>query len=607
MSIGSRWFRALTLTLVLGFALMGSATAQSPDETEDSEEDEKLVFTMGDDNDIDSMNPFVGVEAPAYFMYALNYDLLVGYDLKDLSPAPALAESWETSEDGLTWTFQIREGVKWSDGMPLTAHDIAYTWNRVIEEHVGCCFSYLKLVESVEAPDDTTFIVHTKQPTSSVLSAAIYTLPEHVWSEIDAEERKTFENFPDMVTSGAFHVVEWRKGQFFRMEANKDYWGGTPEIDEIVYRVFNNEDALVQALKAGEVDFADTLGPSLWESLKEEPNIGTNPAVTPSFQEIGFNTGADEVLPDSDGHPALKDVVVRQAMAHAVDKQTLLDRVLLGNGVIGHGIVPSAIAFYHYEPTPEEELVFDPDLANQMLEDAGYVDTDGDGVREMPGGGEPLSFRYFVRSEMASTVKASEFIQEWLADIGIETSVKPMTDTKLTDVIYNGNFDMFHWGWYPDPDPDFILSVLSCEQRPPQGIWSDSFYCNEEYDQMFEEQKAILDLDERAEVIKEMQRIAYLDVPYIVLYDDPNLQAYRSDRWTGFITQPEEGGDLLAQYGPFSFIALRPVSEASAAEAARDSSKGLPPAVWIGVLLLVVVGGVVLLRSRNSTGRDDRA
>ncbi len=607
MSIGSRWFRALTLTLVLAFALIGSATAQSPDETEDSGEDEKLVFTMGDDNDIDSMNPFVGVEAPAYFMYALNYDLLVGYDLKDLSPAPALAESWETSEDGLTWTFKIREGVMWSDGVPLTAHDIAYTWNRVIEEHVGCCFSYLKLVESVEAPDDTTFIVHTEQPTSSVLSAAIYTLPEHVWSEIDAEERKTFENFPDMVTSGAFHVVEWRKGQFFRMEANKDYWGGTPEIDEIVYRVFNNEDALVQALKAGEVDFADTLGPSLWESLEEEPNIGTNPAVTPSFQEIGFNTGADEVLPDSDGHPALKDVVVRQAMAHAVDKQTLLDRVLLGNGVIGHGIVPSAIAFYHYEPTPEEELVFDPDLANQMLEDAGYVDTDGDGVREMPGGGEPLSFRYFVRSEMASTVKASEFIKEWLADIGIETAVKPLTDTKLTDVIYNGNFDMFHWGWYPDPDPDFILSVLSCEQRPPQGIWSDSFYCNEEYDRMFEEQKAILDLDERAGVIKEMQRIAYLDVPYIVLYDDPNLQAYRSDRWTGFITQPEEGGDLLAQYGPFSFIALRPVSEASAAEAARDSSKGLPPAVWIGVLLLVVIGGAVLMKGRNSSGRDDRA
>ncbi|MEO8322577.1 MAG: ABC transporter substrate-binding protein, partial [Actinomycetota bacterium] len=167
-STGTRWLKALSLTLVIGFAVVGSATAQSPDEADEG--DEKIVFTMGDDNDIDSMNPTVGVEAPAYVMYALNYDLLTTYDLKDLSPAPGLAESWEPSEDGLTWTFKIREGVKWSDGVPLTAHDIAYTWNRVIDEHVGCCFSYLKLVESVEAPDDTTFIVTTKTPTTSVLS-----------------------------------------------------------------------------------------------------------------------------------------------------------------------------------------------------------------------------------------------------------------------------------------------------------------------------------------------------------------------------------------------------------------------------------------------------
>ncbi len=599
--------RTLALAVAVGATLVGTALAQT-DEASPASGEDKIVFTVGDDNDLDSMNPFVGVEAPAYLMYALSYDLLVNFDLKDLSPAPGLAESWTTSEDGLTWTFKIREGVEWSDGVPLTAHDIAYTWNRVIDEHIGCCFSYLKLVESAEAPDDTTFVVTTKKPTPSVLSAYVYTMPEHIWSEISKEERKTYENYPNPITSGAFHVVEWQKGQFFRMEANKDYWGGAPHVDEVVYRIFNNEDALVQALKSGEIDFADTLGSSLYESLEGEENIGLNAAKIPSFQEIGFNSGADEVLPDSDGHPALKDKIVRQAIAHAIDKQTLLDRVLLGNGVLGGGIVPSAIAFYHYEPAPDEVFEFDIGLANQMLDDAGYADTDGDGVREMPGGGEPLSFRYFARSEREDTVTASEFIGEWLSQIGIETKVKPLTDTKLTDVIYNGDYDMFHWGWFPDPDPDFILSVMTCEQRPPEGIWSDSFYCNETYDQMYEDQKAILDLDERAAVVKEMQRMVYEDAPYVVLYDDTSLQAYRKDRWTGFIKQPDPGGDLTAAYGPFSFISIRPLSAESAKRSADDATKGFPVAVWIGLGLIVIVGGAGLMRrGRSATGRDDRA
>jgi peptide/nickel transport system substrate-binding protein len=581
----------------------GPAVAQDSGAEEGND---RVVFRYGDDNDIDSMNPFVGVEAPAFFMYATNYDLLVNFGLEDFSPAPGLAESWEVSDDGLTWTFHFQEGMTWSDGEPLTATDTAYTFTRVIEEKQGCCIDYLRLVESAEAPDDQTLVLTTKKPTTSVLSIYIYTVPEHIFSDLSKEELKTFENFPP-VTSGPFHVTEWERGQFFSMEANPDYWAGAPHVDEIIYRIFNNEDALVQALKAGEIDFADTLNATLFDSLQGEENITTNEALIPSFEEIGFNVGADETQKEADGHPALEDVDVRQAIAHAIDKETLVDRILRGHGEVGTTIVPSSIGFYHYEPTEEEIFEFDPDAANQILDDAGYEDTDGDGVREMPDGGRPLDFRYYVRSEENSTVKASEFIKEWLADIGIATDVKPLTDTKLTDVIYEGKYDMFHWGWFPDPDPDFILSVMSCGQRPPQGIWSDSFYCNEEYDQMYLEQKSILDLDERAEVIKEMQRIVYEASPYVVLYYDTSLQAYRSDRWTGFRPQPDPGGDLLASYGPLSFISIRPLSEEESQAAARGSSSGIPAGVWIGIAVVVVaaVGFFVFVRARG--GSEDRA
>ena len=603
MNSGIKRLASIIVLLMLAALLALPAAHGQENGNGDGSDDEKVVFTLGDDNDLDSMNPFVGVEAPAYLMYALNYDLLVNFSTDDLSPAPGLAESWETSEDGLTWTFKIREGVEWHDGEPFTSQDVKYTYERVLEERIGSYIDYLSLIDTIEAPDDTTLVIKTKKPTTQLLTAYVYIVPEHIWSKIDAKERKTFENYPNPIGTGAFQVVEWQKGQFFRMEANEDYWAGDPQIDEFVYRIFNNEDALVQALKAGEIDFADTLGANLFDSLENSPGIATNEASIPSFEEIGFNVGADETIKDSDGHPALKDVEVRRAMAMAIDKEVLVDRIVRGHATVGSTIIPPSIPFYHYEPTEDEVLAFDPEAANQVLDDAGYEDTDNDGIREMPGGGEPLRFRYFVRSEENSTRNASEFISEWLRDIGIETEVQALTDSKLTDVIYNGKYDMFHWGWFPDPDPDFILSIMSCGQRPPAGIWSDSFYCNEEYDRMYQEQKTLLDLDERAEVIKEMQRMVYEDAPYIVLYYDKNLQAY-SDDWEGFVQQPEGVGDLLAAYGPISYISIRP---ASAESGSTDDSEGISPVVWIAIIGGIVLVAVVAMVVRRRVGDEDRA
>ena len=605
MKFSSRLARIATAGALFALILAGSAAAQTEEPSESGSSDEKVVFTVGDDNDIDTMNPAVGVEAPAYFMYELNYDLLVDFAIEDYSPSPGLAESWETSEDGLTWTFHIREGMKWSDGEDITADDVAYTYQRAIDDPIGSWKSYLKHVEEITVVDDYTLEITTKKPTTSLLTAYVYILPEHILSDLSAKEVKTFENFPNPVTSGAFHVVEWKKGQFFRMEANPDYWAGAPKIDEVIYRVFNNEDALVQALKSGEIDFADTLGADLFDSLEGTEGIGTNEAQIASFEEIGFNTGADEQYPDSDGHPALKDVVVRQAMNMAIDRQTLVDRVIKGHATVGSTIVPPPIAFYHYEPTEEELWDFDPEAANAMLDEAGYEDTDGDGVREMPGGGQPLDFRYFVRSEENTTVTASEFIKQWFADIGVATQVESLTDTKLTDVIYEGNYDLFHWGWFPDPDPDFILSVMSCGQRPPGGIWSDSFYCDEEYDRLYEEQGATADLDERAEIIKEMQQIVYEDAPYAVLYYDTNLQAFREDRWKGFLQQPAEIGDLIA--ANLSWVSIEPLSEESQEAAARETAGGISVGVWVAILaaIIVIIAGGLFMRRR--AGSEDRA
>jgi peptide/nickel transport system substrate-binding protein len=571
---------------------------------------EKSVFTIGDDNKIGSLNPLVGIEAPEYTVWSATYDLLVDFDQKDLSPAPGLATEWEVADDGLTWTFQLREGMTWQDGEPITADDVAYTYNRVIEEQNGSLIGYLTLVDTVTATDDLTLEIVTKKPTPLMTSIFIYILPEHIWSKISTEDVKTFENVP-AVGSGPFELVEHREGQFVRLEANENYWGDGPQVDEVIYRFFNNPDAAFQALKAGEIDYTFEIAPNLFNQLENDEAITTHEAVINSFDEIAFNTGStardnfSDLEPHGDGHPALMDVRVRQAIAHAVDKQTLVDKVIQGHGTVAHGVVTPAAApaVYHWEPSEDEVFAFDIDEANRILDEAGYEDTDGDEVREMPDGGEPLRFRYFVRSENTDTVKTSQFVRGWLNQIGIETEITALSDNKLTTVIQGGEYDMFHWGWFPDPDPDFILSIFTCGQRPPNAATyrnSDSFYCTPEYDRLYEEQKTTIDLEERVDVVHEMQQMLYEDVPYLMLWYDNDLEAYRNQAFTGFRPQPAPNGDLLSSY---SFESIETV----AAETTEDSGGGGSSAIWIGVAAVVVlaVGALLVLRRKGAEG--DRA
>jgi peptide/nickel transport system substrate-binding protein len=423
------------------------------------------------------------------------------------------------------------------------------------------------------------------------------------------------------VGSGPFTIAEYKVGQFVRMERNPFWTGPEPAIDEIIYRFYKNDDALSQALLQGEVDFVYIDTPNIFNSLEGQENIGTQVGTIPSFSEIGLNSGSSfqepegSFVPHGDGHPALTDVTVRQAIRMAINSDELVDKVLLGYGVPGDTLVPPvSLAGSRWEPTGEEELAWDIPAANQLLEDAGYVDGDGDSVREMPPGslepGRPLEFRYYVRTNEQTSVDAAPFVAEWLGQIGIAAEVIAVTSGRLGDIINEGTYDMFSWGWYPDPDPDAVLAWMTCDQRPPDGSTygnNDSYHCDPEYDQMYLEQQQALNVDDRGAIDHEMQRMFYEDSTYSILWYDPYFQAYRTDRFTGYNSQPPQDGDLLEGWGGVSdvWLTLEPVSEAEGGGGSSAEARGVSPLLWAGIAAVLVIGAIVLFARRRRVSDED--
>jgi peptide/nickel transport system substrate-binding protein len=591
------------VTLVLTAALVSPVLAQSPEE---GEGDDKVVFRMGMVNEIDSLNPFKALELPSFEVMFLQYNLLVEFAQEDLGPVPGIAESWETSEDGLTWTYHLDPDATFHDGEPVTSEDVKFTFETVIDNPAqgGLFIDYVDQIETIETPDEQTVVITTKEPSVQMLSIYIPILPKHVWEDVPADELKSFPNEPSVGT-GPFQAMEYVKGQSVRLVANPDYFKGAPTIDEIFFQFYDNHDTMVQALKRGEVDYIYQPATDLFLSLEGEEGIEALASADPGYTELAFNMyeptpeSIELGAPDeSQGHPALLDVRVRQAINWAIDEEELTDKILRGLGEPGSTAVPPTLAKYHLE-LPESELMgFDLDESRRLLAEAGWEDTDDSGFVDK--NGEDLQLRLFARSEDDSSSRSAEFIEGWLEDAGIDVVTEAVTDNKLTEDIYATDFDMFIWGWGSDPDPDFILSIFQCSQI---NNFSDSFYCNEEYDRLYELQQTQLDEDERIATIKKMQEILYEDTPYVILFYDQLLEAYDSAEWTGWVKQPAETGSVMFTYGNYSAVNLEPASAAEAGAEDGSSNTGLIVLIVVGAIVVIAIVAVVLRRG----SREERA
>jgi len=591
---------ALALSIAIAMALPAVAPA-ADDETPGGDE---ATLRVGWPRDPDNLNPFIGFLTESYEIYRLNYNMLTGFDAATMTPKPELATEWSTSDDGLVWTFALRDDVTWQDGEPFTAADVVFTYKYIIDNELANFTSYPQFIDDVVAVDDVTVEFRCSRPKANMLGLWVPIVPRHIWEGVPAEEAETsFMNEPPIIGTGPFQVVEWQKDNFVRLEANKDYWAGAPKVDQVIFETFKNVDTMVQQLRNGSLAAAVDIPAAQFRGLEKEPGIDTVPFVQKGFAELAINCYES---PDSKGHPALRDAAFRTALQYAIDREAIVEIAWNGYAEPATSELPSGLyqepLDYHWDPPAGEAYVFDPERARKALDAAGYTDDDGDGVREHDG--EPIELSLLALSNDQHATRTGKLLAGWLKDVGIAVAFETTDEGSIVDKMWavDGDvpapdFDLVLFSpWTGDMDPNWIMSIFTSEQI---GNWSQSYWSDEEYDRLYVEQMSELDPQKRKELFWRLQEILYQESPVIFLVYPKMLEAYNTADWEGWVQSPAEtGGVVFTSDVIDSYLYVQPKATV---EAAGTNMGAIVGAIVGG---LVVVGIIIWLVLRRRTPRS---
>ncbi len=590
----------LLVAVVVGVARAGATSSPVPAE--------KVTLHIGWVQEPDNLNPFIGIQGTDYMLWHMNYDFLVGFDAKTLEPRPELATAWEVSPDGKVWTFTIRSDSKWQDGVPVTARDVAFTFNYINDNQLLNLSTYTNGITKAEVVDDTHVKIYTKAPKANMLRMVVPILPEHIWSKVTGKEATTsYQNKPPIVGDGPFQVVEWKKGKFVRLAANPTYWGGKPKVDEVILELYTNPDTMAQDLKLGTLDGAVDIPPAQFKPLNGQDGITTSQSTSWNFIELAMNSYDS---PNSKGNPVLKDQQFRTAVNWAVDRQKVVDVAYQQYATLGSSLVVP-YSKYHWEPPAGEAFTYDPAKANQILDAAGYKDVNGDGFRETKDG-KKLMLRFYATTDSTQNQTAGKLIVGWLKDVGIKLDYQVIDAGALinyqyeyTGNTYTPDWDMFIWYWVEDVDPNFIMDIYT-----PQQIegWNDCLWTDPEYTKLNAQQATTIDEAKRIPIVQQMQQIFYQGAAYAILAYPYQLEAYNTDKWQGWVHVPgaAPGGQQGAVIYNYNNIDTYRFVEPKAA-AATTAKKPLVNWGWLaaglgGVLIML---GVMFWLSRHIKPRQE--
>ncbi len=522
-------------------AACGAKPAETVEEAPAAEapaaEEEVLELVYGSLSIMSTLNPAIGWTD--YYVRGFTLEHLIEDSLLG-GLKPALATEWSVDDSGTVWTFKIREGVKYHDGTDCTANEIAWSFNFTIDNELPTMQGYVDGITKVEALDDYTLQITTEVPIgpfeSRMADLGMFILAPSVWEGMTADEVLEYQEMDAATGTGPYQIVEYVPNEYIIMEAFEDHWAGKPAIDRIIMRELANEDALYEAMRNGEVDFG-FINAQAVNLLSAESHLEVLTGPAWGITEMIVNSFAEGTQPDS-----LNDPIVRKAIAHAVDKQQMVDVITLGTAIPGWSIL--TLDHGDWYNTEVQDIPYDVEEANRILDEAGYVDTDGDGIRNWSDGSN-MEYRLYSGDDMSAGPRVLEMFGSWLDEIGIATDQQVLPLETVISLFPAYDFDFLFWGWgWGGGDPDFPLSCFTCNQTGDGG-WNDAGYCNPEFDALYTAQARETDHERRKEIVWEAQELFFNDLPYIVFHYDVNLMALNTEKFGFLLPLFEETGHPL--------------------------------------------------------------
>lgn len=461
-------------------------------------------------SDAVSFHPYLTNDTSSSAYQGLIYStFLLKPDEKSLEYKPYMAEKYEISEDGLTFTFHLRKDLKWSDGHPLTAQDYKWTYDQVMKpENEYPYLSQVDFIESYEALDDYTLQAKIKEvhaPAIITLGEFPTPLPKHIWEKLDwSDPEKNPEINNPSVVSGPYKLVEWQRDQYAVFEANPNYWyHGAPNIERYIIEIVPDQDVAFEKMKNGETDSSSMTPEQLQEArtLKNVTVYEWWPAQS-TWSFIGLNM--------REGFPT-HDINIRHGLNYAIDKQLLTDEVWLGQAKRLCTIYPPT-SWAHNPNVPCYD--YDPDKALAKFAEAGYTLQDGKLLNEQ---GEQLKLKFLYGPNTSPTAELiAVTIQGDLQKVGIDMEIEGLEWASFLEATAakNPTWDMFLGGWQSGIDPDSQATVWAEENIPELNAVA---YVNKEMTQFFEEAAATYDIEVRKEKYARVQELIAEDSPYIVI------------------------------------------------------------------------------------------
>lgn len=468
--------------------------------------------------DISGLIPNITSDSSSQEIGGLIYSNLVRTD-RNLRLEGELAEGWDISPDLLTITFHVRKGVRWHDGVELTAADVDFTYRYMIDPKTPTAYAEsFRQVRHAAVVDPYTYRVTYEKPYSpALLSWGIWILPRHIleapW-KAGVDLRTTPQN-RHPIGSGPYLFQEWKTGEKVVLEANPDYFEGRPYIKRVVYRIIPDQSTIFLELKAKNIDMAG-LTPIQYRRQTDYP------AFRRSFNRYRYLANGYAYLGFNLLDPRFQDKRVRQAMAYAINKQEIIQGVLLGLGQAAQG--PYKPGTWWYKPDVKT-YPFDPDRAKTLLAELGWTRMNGDGV--LVKDGKPFSFTIMTNQGNSVRQQTAEIIQRRLKAVGIDVKIQVVDWAAFINTfIRKRQFEAIILGWGLGLDPDQYDIWASTQTGPDQ--LNHISYKNPKVDELLEAGRRTFDEAKRKEIYWEFQDIMAEEQPLVFLYVPDNLPVVSS-------------------------------------------------------------------------------